>query len=215
MSVIQTSENAFRWLGKIKGWHVLGLMVGGLIIGSPPWFIVEPSEMAGIRRLGKVITQAPLSEGLHFKAPFLDEADIMQVSLTAFQVDDLPIFTVDNQWINVSVGISFTVPEISVFKLLYQVGRSGNFDIDRNLRPVISESTTLVFSRHPAEKLTQEREQIVKELETELAAALQRVFGLAIEDVQIANIHYLSERAAVLCEQLKQLENPGNPAPKQ
>lgn len=191
--------------GKITTWQVLGLAVIGLLFASPAWFIVQPSEMAAVRRLGKVITKTPLDAGFYFKAPFLDTVDVLQVSLTAFQVDDLPIFTVDNQWINVSVGISFTVPEAAVLKLLYDVGRSGGFDIDHNLRPVISESTLLVFSRHPAEKLAEEREQVVKELEIELTAALQRVFGLAIEDVQIANIKYLSAKAALLCEQLKQL----------
>ena len=174
MSTIQPAEHAATWLAKFKIWHLLLLLLIGLLLSSPPWFVVEPSEMAGVRRLGKIITPVPLQQGYYFKAPFVDAIDILQVSLSAFQVEDLPIFTMDNQWINVSVGISFTVPEASVFKLLYQVGRSGDFDIDQNLRPVISESTMLVFSRHPAEKLTEERERVVKELETELSAALQR-----------------------------------------
>lgn len=154
-----------------------------------------------------MITPSPLAAGYYFKVPWLDINDNLQVSLTSFQVNDLPIFTVDHQWINVSVGISFTVPESSVLKLLYQVGRSGNFDIDQNIRPVIRESVMLVFSRHQAETLTQERAEIVKELEIALSANLQRVFGLNIHDVQITNISYLSARAAWLCDQLGK-QNP-------
>jgi regulator of protease activity HflC (stomatin/prohibitin superfamily) len=171
MSTVQTSHNPFRWVSKIKFWHVLVLVVGGLVLGSPPWFIVQPSEMANVRRLGKVVHPAPLAEGWYVKAPFLDDVDIIQVSLTSFQVEDLPIFTMDSQWINVSVGVSFTIPEAAVLNLLYKVGRSGGFDIDQNIRPVISESAMLVFSRHLAEKLPEEREQVVKELETDLSAA--------------------------------------------
>lgn len=212
MSTVQTSHNPFRWVSKIKFWHVLVVVVGGLFLSSPPWFIVQPSEMANVRRLGKVVHPAPLAEGWYVKAPFVDDVDIIQVSLTSFQVEDLSIFTMDSQWINVSVGVSFTVPEAAVLNLLYKVGRSGGFDIDQNIRPVISESAMLVFSRHLAEKLPEEREQVVKELETELSAALQRIFGLHIQDVQIANINYLSERAATLCDELKQMDKQPSPA---
>lgn len=214
MSTKPITQHTYRWTNKkIKLWHILALIVAVLLIGSPPWFIVQPSEMAGVRRLGRVVTPSPLASGYYLKLPWLDTNDNLQVSLTAFQVNDLPIFTMDHQWVNLSVGISFTVPESSVFKLLYQVGRSGNFDIDQNIRPVIRESVMLVFSRHPAEKLTEERAQIVKELEVALSAPLQRLFGLDIRDVQITNILYLSARAAMLCDQLKQMNGKQNPAP--
>lgn len=212
MSTVQDLNPAVHWRHKIKFWHALLLIAVGLLVVSPPWFVVQPSEMANVRRLGKVVHPVPLSDGWYFKAPLLDDVDILQVSLTSFQVEDLPIFTMDSQWINVSVGISFSVPEAAVLNLLYKVGRSGGFDIDQNLRPVISESTMLVFSRHLAEKLPSEREQVVKELEMELSAALQRIFGLNIQDVQIININYLSERAAMLCDELKQMDSRPNPA---
>jgi|GEM_PF-7032189 len=212
MPTVQDLNPAVHWRHKIKFWHALLLIAVGLLVVSPPWFVVQPSEMANVRRLGKVVHPAPLSDGWYFKAPLLDDVDILQVSLTSFQVEDLPIFTMDSQWINVSVGISFSVPEAAVLNLLYKVGRSGGFDIDENLRPVISESTMLVFSRHLAEKLPSEREQVVKELEMELSAALQRIFGLNIQDVQIININYLSERAAMLCDELKQMDSRPNPA---
>ncbi|MCQ8129995.1 SPFH domain-containing protein [Methylomonas rivi] len=212
MPTVQDLNPSVHWRHKIKFWHALLLIAVGLLVVSPPWFVVQPSEMANVRRLGKVVHPAPLSDGWYFKAPLLDDVDILQVSLTSFQVEDLPIFTMDSQWINVSVGISFSVPEAAVLNLLYKVGRSGGFDIDQNLRPVISESTMLVFSRHLAEKLPSEREQVVKELEMELSAALQRIFGLNIQDVQIININYLSERAAMLCDELKQMDSRPNPA---
>lgn len=191
----------------LKFWHILIIVLLGIVVISPPWFIVQPSEMAGLRRLGKVINTKPIQPGFYLKIPWLDMHDTLQVSLTPFQISDLPIFTLDNQWINISVGISFTVPEKSVFKLLYEVGRSGGFDIEQNIRPVISESTMMVFSKYPAEKLTIEREQVVQDLEARLSSDLQRIFGINITDVQIIRIEYLSERAAMLCEQIKQLNN--------
>lgn len=217
MSATAPSEHASYKPRKVKVWHWLILFILGGLILSPPLFVVQPSEMAGVRRLGKIITPTPLPPGYYWKIPWLDNADSLQVSLTTFQVNDLPIYTIDNQWISVSIGISFTVPKSSVFKLLYQVGRSGNFDIDQNIRPVISESTMLVFSHHPAERLPHEREQVVDELQTQLNAALTRIFGLNIVDVQISHITYLSARAAMICQQLQQLngaKNQADTAPK-
>lgn len=210
MTTMNPAVNIPRWSINVSRWHWMGLLIIGMLVGSPPWFVVEPTEMAGVRRLGKVITPTPLAPGYYFKIPWMDKVDKLQVSLSAFQVSDLSIFTMDSQWISVSVGVSFTVPESSVFKLLYQVGRSGNFDIDENIRPILSESSMLVFSRHPAEKLPQEREQVVAELEAGLSSALQRVFGLNVVDVQIAQIKYLSARAAMLCEQIEQLNKGEN-----
>jgi len=41
--------------------------------------------MAGVRRLGQVITAKPLGPGLHYKLPFIDKVDRLQVSLDTFQ----------------------------------------------------------------------------------------------------------------------------------
>jgi regulator of protease activity HflC (stomatin/prohibitin superfamily) len=56
----------------------LGLIVGVvavvlvLIFAIDSYFVVEPTEMAGVRRLGQVVTAKPLGPGLHFKLPFID-----------------------------------------------------------------------------------------------------------------------------------------------
>ncbi len=35
------------------------------------YFIVQPTEMAGVRRLGNVHSTEPVQPGLHLKAPFI------------------------------------------------------------------------------------------------------------------------------------------------
>ena len=55
------------------------------------YFIVQPTEMAGVRRLGTVLTKAPLPPGFHFKAPFIDRADTLQVSIDTLRLDKLRV----------------------------------------------------------------------------------------------------------------------------
>ena len=50
------------------------------------YFVVEPTEMAGVRRLGQVITAKPLGPGPHFKLPLIDQVDRLQVSLDTFKI---------------------------------------------------------------------------------------------------------------------------------
>src|SRR5271165_6116017 len=55
------------------------------------YFVVEPTEMAGVRRLGQVITTRPLGPGFHYKLPFIDRVDRLQVSLDTFKLDRLTV----------------------------------------------------------------------------------------------------------------------------
>ena len=51
-------------------------------------FVVEPTEMAGVRRFGEVTTREPYGPGLHLKLPLIDQVDHLQVSLDILQVQN-------------------------------------------------------------------------------------------------------------------------------
>ena len=65
---------------------IVGIVVVILValFAVDSYFVVEPTEMAGVRRLGQVITTKPLGPGPHFKLPFIDQVDRLQVSLARF-----------------------------------------------------------------------------------------------------------------------------------
>src|SRR3990172_1032806 len=109
MLAVDEFKNRFQH----KGLIIFGIIVLIFILLSPPFTIVEPSEMAGIRRFGKVITKEPLEPGLHFKIPIIDKADTIQVSLSVLSVDNLTVYTIDNQWVKISIGLSYKVPSDS------------------------------------------------------------------------------------------------------
>ena len=133
------------------------LIVVAALFGSV--YVVQPTEMAGVRRLGVVTSAAPIGPGLHAKAPFIDGVDRLQISLTTFQVNDLGVYTIDNQPVRIGVGVSYRVPPEAVFKLLYGVGASGNVDIDANLRPIIADRALRVFARRNTISISAERER--------------------------------------------------------
>ncbi len=176
-----------RALGLLK-WIALAIAI--LYAASDSYFIVQPTEMAGVRRLGTVITKEPLLPGFHFKAPFIDQPDKLQVSIDTLHVDNLHVYTVDNQSVTISVGVITRIPRDAVLKLLYEVGRSGNVDIRTNIEPLISDRAQRMFAKRNTVKISEEREQIAADMRVAVAQSVREFFGLEILDLQIPTIKY-------------------------
>ncbi len=146
------------WLKKPA---VLTAILIGLLLALG-LFVVEPTEMAGVRRFGEVTTREPYGPGIHLKLPLIDQVDRLQVSLDILRVQDLTMYTVDNQWVKISVGMTYRIPTAAVFLLLYQVGRSGSFGIRENVEPIIADRAMRVFARRNTIKISEEREAIAR-----------------------------------------------------
>lgn len=153
------------------------------------YYVVQPTEMAGVRRFGVVTSTAPIGPGLHFKAP-IDAVDHLQVSLTQFAAGDLSVYTIDNQAVRIGIGVSYRVPADAGFRLLYGVGRSGNVDIDANLRPVVADRALRVFARRNTVNISAEREAIANEIRRSVQEAVGGSFGIEIADLQLSRIEY-------------------------
>jgi modulator of FtsH protease HflC len=163
------------------------VVVGAVADG---FYTVQPTEMAGVRRLGTVVTAQPVGPGLHFKLPLIDTVDTIQTSLDTFQMNDLTVYTVDNQAVTVGVGISYHIPASAVMHLLYGVGRSGNIDIAENIRPVLADRVLRVFSTQNTVGISANRQQIAADIRKQVADALGSIFGLEITDLQLSSITY-------------------------
>jgi regulator of protease activity HflC (stomatin/prohibitin superfamily) len=163
-----------------------------LILGtlSSSFYTVQPTEMAGVRRFGTVLTSEPIGPGLHMKLPWVDTVDTIQTSLQVFQLNDLTVYTIDNQPVTVGIGVSYRVPRDAVLKLLYSVGRTGNVDINENIRPVLADRVLRVFSTQNTVNISASREQIAASIRKDVSEALGRIFGLEITDLQISSITY-------------------------
>jgi len=154
------------------------------------FYTVQPTEMAGVRRLGTVVTAEPVGPGLHFKLPWIDVVDTIQTSLDTFQLNNLTVYTVDNQAVSVGVGISYHIPAAAVMHLLYGVGRTGNIDIAENIRPVLADRVLRVFSTQNTVGISANRQQIADDIRKQVADALGTIFGLEITDLQLSSITY-------------------------
>ena len=172
--------------------YVIGamLLIGVVAASTGGFYTVQPTEMAGVRRLGTVVTKEPVGPGLHAKIPILDTVDTIQTSLDTLQLNNLTVYTIDNQAVTVGVGLSYRVPEQAVLHLLYGVGRSGDVDIVENIRPVLADRVLRVFSTQNTVAISASREQIASDIRKEVGSALQGIFGIEITDLQLSSITY-------------------------
>jgi regulator of protease activity HflC (stomatin/prohibitin superfamily) len=161
-----------------------------LILGASSFYVVDPTELAGVRRLGTVVTDKPVGPGLHLKLPLVDSVDRLQVSLDTFPVNDMTVYTIDNQSVTVGITLTYRIPPEAVMHLLYQVGRSGNADIHSNMAPIIADRALRVFAKRNTIKISEEREQIATEIKQMVSDRLHELFGLEVLDLQLSKILY-------------------------
>jgi regulator of protease activity HflC (stomatin/prohibitin superfamily) len=154
------------------------------------FYIVDPSEMANIRRMGNVVYKNPLGSGPHFKIPLIDTVDIVQVSLTTLHIPPFDVNTVDNQKITLDMNFNFTVPRNKVNHLLYEVGKTGNVDIADSIIPVVKDRAGRVFNKQNTTAISQNRELIQDQVTREVFNAMESLFGLQPHSLQIAQIIY-------------------------
>jgi regulator of protease activity HflC (stomatin/prohibitin superfamily) len=154
-------------------------------------FVVPPNQMAAIRWMGgKATTTQPLGTGVHFKVPFLETVDYLQTSQSTYQLQDMSVYTLDNQAVDLSLSVIYQIPASSVLHLLYDVGRAGNTDIDATIVPVVRDRSLAVFAKYNTLNISDSRTEITAQMKKEIAEALGRLFGITVIDVQLTSIKY-------------------------
>lgn len=161
-----------------------------IITALSSFYTVSPTEMAGVRRLQTVITEHPVGPGFHFKIPYVDTVDKLQISQDSLLLDKLRIYTSDNQEVSISIGVTYRIPETSVLRLLYKLGKTGDVDISRNFHQIIGDRAKRVFAPRNTLKISDEREAIAIELQRVLTDTIRDLLGIEVIDVQIPSINY-------------------------
>jgi modulator of FtsH protease HflC len=171
--------------GALAAAAVLGVSVA---LVSSTLFRIRQNEVAYVTRFGKVLhpEAGPLQPGLHFKLPFIDDADHISTSTDTVKIPAMKAFTRDTQEVMLQMSITYNVPSQAAYHLLYEVGRAGNIDIAHNLEAITNDRVRSIVSRRDVTEMAGEgREKIVEEIKTMTASELKRLFKVEVADVQI------------------------------
>ncbi|MGC9271070.1 SPFH domain-containing protein [Acidiphilium sp.] len=173
------------------GWLGLVVIVAlALFVLSNCFYVVQPNEMAGVTRLGVVVTPTPVRPGVHFKLPFIETVDPIQTSISRLSLPDVQVYTADNQLVTLGISLTYQVPPSAVMHLLYDVGKAGNLDINRTIEPIIADRALRVFASHKTINISERRAIIDEQMHVAISKALKRLFGINVIDIQIRSIAY-------------------------
>lgn len=191
LAVLPESKTA-RFMQFLRPRFILGFILVVLLAAAlaGTFFVVKPTQRAGVRRFGSVTTSIPLQPGLHLKLPFFSIVDRAQVSLTNLHIPKFSVTTIDNQIISLDINVSYSVPDSAVFHLLYEVGKSGDADIHENILPIVQDRVSRIFASQNTNSINERREVLQQEITLSVAQTLKELFRVEMKSLQIASIEF-------------------------
>src|ERR1700688_4577549 len=124
------------------------LFIGSIIIlslGVGCFFTVQQNEVAGVTRYGSLISSKPEGPGFHFKAPFIDQAHTIRMSIDKIPIDKAKVKTTDNQFVEVDLNLTYRVYD--PFKAMFQVGAMGSGSVIDKVIPFVQSRALDVFGQ--------------------------------------------------------------------
>lgn len=188
--------------GVPRRWLALGAVgIAGLLVLDASYFTVSQNERAYVRQFGRVVNEAagPVGPGLHFKVPFISTVDKLPVSIDVLDAGNIDAFTRDAQKISVHVTVTLQVPDTAVYHLLYEVGRAGNVDLDRNYITIVSDRLRTVIGRHEINAIAgSDRQEILDETRAVVTHDLAELFGVKVDSLQTTLVGMPASYAAAI-----------------
>ena len=187
LSATSAAASTSRWLIPAA----VGLAIAGMAAGS--YYVVPQTDIAFVKRFGKVVdAQAgPVTPGLHFKVPMIDEPDLIRITTDTFELPEKKAFTKDTQEITLRVGVTYRVPTAAAYHLLYEIGKAGNVDIHSNIILLSNEVVREVLSKHTITEIAgEQRETVVTEIKGKLSDVLASILRIEVSAVQINSLDF-------------------------
>ncbi len=165
---------------------VVALAASSIAIVGPGERGVVFSQISGIRDI-------LLSEGLHFRVPFVETVILIDVKVQKVQTE-ASASSKDLQVVETAVAVNFHVDPASAQKLYQEVGLSFK---DRIVDPAIQESVKAIAAGFTAEELITRRAEVKNKIKADLAKRLI-VFNLIVDEFSIVNFSFSQQFNAAI-----------------
>lgn len=148
--------------------------------------IINPGERGVVVRMGRVVTDAGLSEGFHFKLPWLDHIDRINVQIRKYEAASMDASSKDLQTVRTSCIVNYKVNSTKAPDVRQQLGLGEEVLEVTALQPALSETIKAVTARYDATALISQR--------AEVSASMREVFQKKL-DTLIPDAFIVSEFA--------------------
>lgn len=164
---------------------VIGFIAVLLLFSS---FKVVSAGHTGVRiTLGSVGSQT-LSEGLHFKAPFVQSIILMDNRVQKLEAD-CSSASKDLQTVSSKIAVNIRLNKTASAEVYKNVGENYG---DKVINPVIQEVVKAVTAKYTAEELITKRQQTGTEMK-ELLQNKVSEYGITVDNFNIVNFDFSEE----------------------
>ena len=140
-----------------------------------------------VKRMGTV-TGNTLSEGIHFKVPFIES--VVDINNKVVKLDvEAASTSKDLQTINSTVSINYHLAAESSSRMYQNVGKEFE---DTLLSPAMQEAVKNVMAKYSAEELITNRSVVGTTIKDEITAKVEE-YGIIIDKFNIVNFNFTDE----------------------
>ncbi len=171
---------------KLKGLGKLLIPIIAVLIllVFQPWVIVGPGQRGVLMRLGAV-QKGVLSEGFHFKIPFVDNVVKINVQVQKNEAK-ADAASKDLQIISTVIATNYHLMPETVDEVYQKIGLAFE---DKLIQPAVQEVIKAVTAKYTAEELIAKRGEVKSAIRTELADRLA-VFNIKVIEVSVADFNF-------------------------
>ncbi|MBR5371631.1 MAG: prohibitin family protein [Oscillospiraceae bacterium] len=171
--------------GKLVG-GVIAFIAAIIIIGSTV-STVPAGHTGVILTMGKV-SDRMLSEGMHFKLPFVQQVIKVNNQIQVYEVD-APAVSRDLQTVSSRIAVNYRVNEAMSASIYQKIGEKYE---SVTLMPAVQESVKAVTAKYTAEELITERTAVGEQMRDLLNSKVGE-YGISIEKFNIVNFDFSDE----------------------
>ena len=171
------TQNATKHLWKVA-------VVAVAVIGAwNVFYTIDEGHVGIVKRFGEATTQ--VNPGLHTKVPFADTIEELDIR-TRKKSEMLKASTYEQMPVTAEVSVNWTVIRPEAFELYKNYGGLDQFE-SRILDPRLRSATKDALARFKAEKIIQNRGQVIQQIEETLLSEMID-FPVKLDSVQIENL---------------------------
>lgn len=167
----------------IVGVCVALLLIVAISIAS---ITIVPAGHKGVTLNMGAVTGSVMNEGINFKIPFVQNAEIIDVRVKKYESKDNSSASKDLQTIKSSIAVNYRVNQDHVADLYQKIGMSYESTV---INPAISECIKSVTSRYTAEELITKRTEVSEEMKKFLQKKLSEKYIL-VDSFNIINFDF-------------------------
>lgn len=147
---------------------------------------IVPAGHKGVTLNMGAVTGAVMNEGINFKIPFVQSAEVIDVRVKKYESKDNSSASKDLQTVKSSIAVNYRVDQDHVSDLYQKIGMSYESTV---INPAISECIKSVTSRYTAEELITKRTEVSEEMKNFLQDKLSEKYIL-IDSFNIVNLDF-------------------------